>query len=187
MHLLSRSPQKDCLSNGSNGQTKQDPAMQNHQLRMPVQAAQVSCHLHPPLWLRNTDPLADAEKRIQTFEAKTMRKLLCIFYSEHKANDWVWGKVNIRVGPQKSLRKLAWFRHVRHHDSLSKPILKGTLEGGRRFGRQRKCWMDNKEWTSQPMSELVTTAFCRKDWMKISAESSPMFPDDPVGQRTELN
>ena len=25
---------------------------------------------------------------------------------------------------------LAWFRHVTRHDSLSKPVLQGTLEGG---------------------------------------------------------
>ena len=30
-------------------------------------------------------------------------------------------------------------------------------------------------------------ASCRKDWKKISAESSLMFPNDPVGQGTELN
>ena len=33
--------------------------------------------------------------------------------------------------------------HVTCRDSLSKTILQGTLEGGRRRGRQRKCWMDN--------------------------------------------
>ena len=75
------------------------------------------------------------------------------------------------VGPQEPLlaavkrRKLAWFGHVTRHNSLSKTILQGALEGG-------KCWMDNvKEWTSLPMPELLTRASCRKDWKKISAES----------------
>ena len=40
-------------------------------------------------------------------------------------------------------RKLAWFVHVTRHDSLYKTTLQGTLEGGRRRGRQRICWMDN--------------------------------------------
>ena len=40
-------------------------------------------------------------------------------------------------------RKLAWFRHVTRHDSLSKTILQGTLEGGQCYGWQRKCWADN--------------------------------------------
>ena len=48
-------------------------------------------------------------------------------------------------------RKLAWFGHVTRHDSRSQTILRGTLEGGRRRGRQRKCWLDNiKEWTDVP-------------------------------------
>ena len=60
--------------------------------------------------------------------------------------------------------------------SLSKTTLQGTLEGGRCCGRQRKCWMDNvKEWTFLPMPELLSRAACRKDWTRISAESSLMF------------
>ena len=55
--------------------------------------------------------------------------------------------------------------------------------------------MDNiKEWTYLPMPELLTLAFRRKDWKRISAESSLMslppphrHPDDPVGQGIELN
>ena len=40
-----------------------------------------------------------------------------------------------------------WLVHVTCHDSLSKTILQGTLEGGRRRCRHRKCWMNNKkEW-----------------------------------------
>ena len=50
-------------------------------------------------------------------------------------------------------QKFAWFGHVTRHESFSKTILQGTLEGG----RQRKCWMDNiKEWTSLPTPELLT-------------------------------
>ena len=60
------------------------------------------------------------------------------------------------------------------HDSLSKTILQGISEGGRRRGPQRKCWMDNiKEWTFLPMPELLTRAFCRKG---ISAKLSLMSP-----------
>ena len=81
----------------------------------------------------------------------------------------VRSKINFHVGPQEPLlviierRKFAWFGNVTRHDSPSKTILQGTLEGGRRRDRQRKCWMDNvKEWTSRPMSELLTVASCRK-------------------------
>ena len=132
--------------------------------------------------------LADSEKRIQAFETKCVR-LLRISYLENKTNDWVRSTLNILVGPQEPLlatvkgRKLAWFEHVTRHDSLSKTILQGTLEGGRRRGRQRKCWMDNfRKWTSLPMQEPLTRASRREDRQRISAESSPMSPhDDPIG------
>ena len=109
---------------------------------------------------------ADSEERIQVFETKCLRKLLCIPYVEHKTNDWVQSKINPFVGSQEPLLatikswKLAWFRHVTRHNSLSKTILQGTLEGWRRRGWQRKCWMDNTtEWSSLPMSELLIMAF----------------------------
>ena len=90
--------------------------------------------------------------------------------------------------------KLAWFRHVTRHDSLSDSlsttVLQGTLEVGRCCGRQRKCWMDNiKKWTSLPMPELLTRASCREDWKRIPAESSLMSPRRPnwSGNWTEWN
>ena len=110
--------------------------------------------------------LADSDKRIQAFKTKCLRKLLHISHLEYKTNDWVRSKINSLVAPQEPLlttvkrRKFAWFGHVAHHDSLSKIILRDTLEGGRRHGRQRKCWMDNiKEWTSLPMPESSIYGF----------------------------
>ena len=59
--------------------------------------------------------------------------------------------------------------NVARHDNLSKTILQGALEGGRRRGRQRKCWMDNvRQWTSLPMPELLTRAFYRKHWKRVN-------------------
>ena len=47
--------------------------------------------------------------------------------------------------------------------SLSTTILHCILEGGRRRGRQRKCWMDNiKEWTALPTPELLMRFSRRK-------------------------
>ena len=70
--------------------------------------------------------LADSEERIQAFKAKCLRKLLRISYLERKTNNWVLSEINSRACSQESLlvtvkrRKLAWFRHVTCHDSLSK-------------------------------------------------------------------
>ena len=78
--------------------------------------------------------LADSEKRIQAIKTKCLRSL-CISCLEHKTNDWVQSETNFLVGPQEHLAtvkkwKLAWFGHNTRHDSLSKTILQGTLEGG---------------------------------------------------------
>ena len=57
-------------------------------------------------------------------------------------------------------RKLSWFGHVCHHDTLPKKIiLQGAMEGSRRRGRPRKSWEDSiKEWTGQSMSSLLHSA-----------------------------
>ena len=122
------------------------------------------------------------KKRTQAFRTKCLRKLLRLSCLEHKINDWVRSKIDFLVGPQEPFlatvkrRKLAWFGHVTLHNSLSKTICQGTLVGGRRRGQQRKGWMeDAKEWTSLPMPELLTRASSRKDWKRISAESTLMF------------
>ena len=87
-----------------------------------------------------------------------------ISYMNHKTNEYVRNMTATLVGPQPPLlatvkrRKLSWFGHVTRHDSLCKTVLQGTLEGGRRRGRQRKNWMDIvKEWNPFP-------------WMKYSQQ-----------------
>ena len=116
-----------------------------------------------------------------------MRKCISISYVERKTNDWVRSEINSLVGPQKPLLatvKRRQFGHVTHHHSLSKTILQGTMEGGRRRGRQRKCWMNSiKEGTSLPVSELLTGVSYRKDWKRVSAESSPMSSRRPNRSR----
>ena len=42
-----------------------------------------------------------------------------------------------------------------------------------------------KEWASLPKPEPLTVAFYRKDWKRISAESSIMYAPPPTP--TELN
>ena len=59
-------------------------------------------------------------------------------------------------------------------------ILPGTLECGWCRSWQGKCWMDNlEEWMSVPKQKLHMMASCRKDWKRISAESSLVPPPPP--------
>ena len=66
-HLLSRNPHQDCLSNGGNGQTEQDLAVQHYQLRnkFKLNKSLVTSILRYGCDTRTL--LADSEKRIQAF------------------------------------------------------------------------------------------------------------------------
>lgn len=129
---------------------------------------------------------ADTERRIQAFENKSYRRMLHISYREHRTNDYVRQLVTTLAGEQEPVisavkrRKMAWYGHVTRHTSLSNTILQGTVEGKRRRGRQRKCWMDNiKEWTECRFQTLLRTAKDRERWRSLTAQMSTMAPLRP--------
>ena len=124
--------------------------------------------------------------------------LLRISYLEHKTNEWVRSKINFLLGPWQpplttvKRRTLAWFGHVICHDSLSKTILQGTLPwtvGDAVVDAGNAGWTTSKSGHPRPCQLPLKVVSRRKDWKRISAESSPLPPppDEPIGQGTELN
>ena len=114
---------------------------------------------------------------------KAFRKLLRISYTEHKTNEFVRNRVEELTGPQELLletvkrRKLTWYGHVNRHNSLAKTIMQGSVEGSRRRGKQRKCWMDNIfEWTNMDLHVLLRQSEDREQWPKITTTASRIFP-----------
>ncbi|KAL8620530.1 hypothetical protein ACOMHN_066953 [Nucella lapillus] len=108
-------------------------------------------------------------------------------YSEHKTNEYVRQRIETLQGKLKPLLsvvkccKLAWFGYENRHDSLAKTILQGTVEGGRRRGRQRKAWANNaKEWTGETFNSLLRISEDRDLWRALTAVSG-MTP-----QRTQV-
>ena len=70
-------------------------------------------------------------------------------------------------------RKLKWYRHVIRSSGLAKTILQGSVQGGRRRGRQRKRWEDNiKEWTGHEWNIILQKAENRKEWRKLVVKST---------------
>ena len=70
-------------------------------------------------------------------------KILHITYKDHVTNEEVRAKIQQAIGPHEDLTivkrsKLQWYGHVSRLSGLAKPILQGTVKGGRRQGRQRK-------------------------------------------------
>ena len=82
-------------------------------------------------------------------EMRCYRKILHISYKDHVTNEEVHAKIQQATGPHEDLltivkrRKLQWYGHISRLSGLAKTILRGTVKGGRRQGRQRKRWKDN--------------------------------------------
>ena len=84
---------------------------------------------------------------VKCLDSLVSQRILLNVWHDHIAQRILLKRM--RVAIKLSMIHL-WSRHVTRHDSLSKTILRGTLEGGRRNGWPRKCWMDIKKWTSVP-------------------------------------
>ena len=122
---------------------------------------------------------AELEKRIQAMEMRCFRKILGISYKDRITNIEVKERIKQHIGQYEDLlstvkkRKLRWFGHVTRSESMSKTILQGTVEGGRKRGRQKKRWEDNiSEWTAQPLSSCLRYAEDREKWRKMVKDSS---------------
>jgi len=69
-------------------------------------------------------------------------------------------------------RKLKWFGHVSRSSGLAKTILQGTVQGGRKRGRQKKRWEKNiAEWTGLKFCDTVREAENKIKWRKTVATS----------------
>ena len=97
--------------------------------------------------------MAELQRRKQAMEMRCFRKVLGISYGDHVTNKAVCAKFQQAIRRHEDLTivkrlKLRWYDHVSRSSCQAKTILKGTMKGGRRRGRQRKRWEDNtREWT----------------------------------------
>ena len=101
-------------------------------------------------------------------------KILHISYKDHVTNEEVRSKIQQAIGPQEDLltivqrRKLQWYGLVSRSSSLAKTILRGTVKGGRRQGRQKKRRDDNnRDWTGLEFAESQRAVEHREKWRKL--------------------
>ena len=99
---------------------------------------------------------AEFQRRIQAMEMRCFCKILHKPYKDYVTNEEVCAKIQQAIEPQEDLlaigkrRKLLWYGHVSRSTGLAETILRGTVKGGRRQGRQMKRCEDNiGEWTGQ--------------------------------------
>ena len=119
---------------------------------------------------------AELQRRIQAIEMRCCRKILCISYKDHVANEEVRAKILQAIGPHEDLtivkrRNLQWYGHVSRSSGLAKTILQGTVKGGRRQSRQRKRWEDNiRERTGLEFGKSQRAVENREKWRKLVAK-----------------
>ena len=128
---------------------------------------------------------AEHHRRIQAMEMRCYRKILHISYKDHVTDEEVRAKIQHATGLHEDLqiivkrRKLQWYGHVSRSSDLAKTTLQGTLEGGRRQGRQRKRWKDNiRKWTGLDFGKSQRAVQNREKWRKLVAKSS-VVPQRP--------
>ena len=96
----------------------------------------------------------DILSKLQATEMRCFRKLLGISNRDHITNDAVGDRIRQAIWPYDDTlttvkkRKLKWFGHVSRSSGLAMTILQGTVQGGRKRGRQKKHWENNiSQWT----------------------------------------
>ena len=128
---------------------------------------------------------AEIERKIQTVEMRSFRRLLGISCKDHITNAEVRSRIRKAIGPYEELlstvkrRKMKWYGHVTRASGLSKTVLQGTVRGGRRRGRKRKRWEYNiRDWASLELSDAVRRAEEREEWRMLVARScdAPTVP-----------
>ena len=122
---------------------------------------------------------ADTERRIRAMEMRCYRRLLGISYKDHITNEEVRRRIENAIGPHVDLltivrqRKLKWYGHTTRSSGLAKTIMQGTVNGGRRRGRQKKRWEDNiREWTGLELGDALRKAEEREEWKAVVWRSS---------------
>ena len=69
-------------------------------------------------------------------------------------------------------RNLKWVGHVSRSAGLTKTILQGTMQGGRRRGRQKKRWKNNiSEWTGLKFCDALRESEIKTQWRERVARS----------------
>ena len=117
-------------------------------------------------------------KRIQALEMSCFLKLLGISHREQITNEEVKARTGNAIGPYEDFltsvkrRKLKWYGHVTRSSGLAKTILQGTVQGGRRRGKERKRWEDIKEWTGLEWNITLRKAENLEEWRKLVVKST---------------
>jgi len=120
------------------------------------------------------------EAKIEAFEMWCYRRMERVSWKEMKTNEEVLRDIGMK---EKCLlkmikkRKLAYYGHIRRHNTLQKTILEGSVSGRRGRGRRRTTWtMNIAEMTERSINECCELALDRDGWRTMTADLLEMAP-----------
>ena len=106
------------------------------------------CHIYLPVCLWIMDPHSRAAKENTSHGNEVLPQDTTHLKQRPYYQREVCAEIQLVIGPHEYLlttvkrRKLKWYGHVSRSLGPDKTILRGTVKGGRRQGRQRKRWED---------------------------------------------
>ena len=125
------------------------------------------------------DPRSRAAKKNTSYGNEVHTRYYTSYYKDHVSNVKIRAKIQQAIGPHEDLltiikrRKLQWYGHVSRSSGLAKNILQGTVNGGRRQGRQRKRLEDNiREGAGPEIAKSQRAVKNTEEWRKLVVKSS---------------
>ena len=101
------------------------------------------------------------------------RRITRTSWKERKTNSKVLKQLGLKdteIVITVKRRKLAYYGHIRRHNTIQKTILEGKIEGKRGRGRRRKSWIENVEETSgMRINQCGVEAVDRNKWRVMAS------------------